>query len=206
MDEIGEMPLDLQAKLLRVLETSEFIKVGGTEPIKVNFRLIAASNKDLKAESEEHRFRPDLYFRLNVFEIHLPPLRERKKDIESFCRFFVHQFSAKTNKKDLNISEEYLQKLEFYQWPGNIRELKNIIERSVILANGDTLTGSLLPYEMQHQPSNTHGTISAFAMASVEKLHIQKVLNYAKGNKAEAARLLEIGVSTLYRKMDEYGL
>jgi two-component system NtrC family response regulator len=206
LDEIGEMPLDLQAKLLRVLETSEFIKVGGTESIKVNFRLIAASNKDLKAESEEHRFRPDLYFRLNVFEIHLPPLRERKKDIEAFCRFFVHQFSAKTNKKDLNISEEYLQKLVFYQWPGNIRELKNIIERSVILANGDTLTGSLLPYEMQQEPSNANGIISAFAMASVEKLHIQKVLNYAKGNKAEAARLLEIGVSTLYRKMDEYGL
>src|ERR1035437_7331287 len=191
LDEIGEMPLELQAKLLRVLETSEFIKVGGTEPIKVNFRLIAASNKDLKAESEEHRFRPDLYFRLNVFEIHLPPLRERKKDIESFCTFFVHRFSAKTNKKDLNISEEYLQKLEFYQWPGNIRELKNIIERSVILANGDTLTGSLLPYEVHHQPINANGTLSAFAMTSVEKLHIQKVLNYAKGNKAEAARLLE---------------
>lgn len=206
LDEIGEMPLDLQAKLLRVLETSEFIKVGGTEPIKVNFRLIAASNKDLKAESEAHRFRADLYFRLNVFEIHLPPLRERKRDIEDFCKFFVQQFSAKTNKKTLSISGEYLEKLVAYQWPGNIRELKNIIERSVILANGDILTCSLLPYEMQHQSMNSNGTISAFAMASAEKLHIQKVLNYAKGNKAEAARLLEIGVSTLYRKMEEFGL
>jgi DNA-binding NtrC family response regulator len=204
LDEIGEMPLELQAKLLRVLETSEFIKLGDTKISKVNFRLIAATNKDLKLESEEHRFRLDLYFRLNVFQIQLPPLRERKKDIEALAIFFVQQFSAKTNKKSLNISKEYLQKLEHYQWPGNIRELKNIIERSVILSNGDTLTDSLLPYEILHLQINTNGTLSAFAMASIEKLHIQKVLNYSKGNKAEAARLLEIGVTTLYRKMEEY--
>ncbi len=206
LDEIGEMPLELQAKWLRVLETGEFIKLGDTEPIKVNFRLIAATNKDLKTESEEHRFRLDLYFRLNIFQIHLPPLRERRKDIEELAAFFVQQFSSKTNKKLLNISKEYLQKLELYQWPGNIRELKNVIERSVILSNGDTLTDSLLPYEMQHQQPNTNGTLSAFSMASIEKLHIQKVLNYSKGNKAEAARLLEIGIATLYRKMEEYGL
>ena len=204
LDEIGEMPLELQAKLLRVLETSEFIKLGDTKTTKVNFRLIAATNKDLKLESEEHRFRLDLYFRLNVFQIQLPPLRERKKDIEALATFFAQQFSTKTNKKSLNISKEYLQKLEHYQWPGNIRELKNIIERSVILSNGDTLTDSLLPYEILHLQVNTNGTLSAFAMASIEKLHIQKVLNYSKGNKAEAARLLEIGVTTLYRKMEEY--
>ncbi len=206
LDEIGEMPMELQAKWLRVLETSEFIKVGDTEPIKVNFRLIAATNKDLKIESDEHRFRLDLYFRLNVFEIHLPPLRERKKDIEALAAFFAQQFAAKTNKKTVNISREYLQKLDHYQWPGNIRELKNIIERSVILCDGDTLTDSLLPFEILHQSVTASGTLSAFAMASIEKLHIQKVLNYSKGNKAEAARLLEIGIATLYRKMEEYGL
>jgi two-component system NtrC family response regulator len=206
LDEIGEMPLELQAKLLRVLETSEFIRLGDTETIKVNFRLIAATNKDLKTESEEHRFRSDLYFRLNVFQIQLPPLRERKKDIEALATLFVKQFSERTNKKPLFISKEYMEKLEHYNWPGNIRELKNIIERSVILANGDTLTESLLPYEIQQQSISTNGSLSAFSMESVEKLHIQKVLNYAKGNKAEAARLLEIGIATLYRKIEQYGL
>ncbi len=206
LDEIGEMPLELQAKLLRVLETSEFIRLGDTETIKVNFRLIAATNKDLKTESEEHRFRSDLYFRLNVFQIHLPTLRERKKDIEALATLFVKQFSDRTNKKPLSISKEYMEKLEHYNWPGNIRELKNIIERSVILANGDTLTESLLPYEIQQQSIGNNGSLSAFSMESVEKLHIQKVLNYAKGNKAEAARLLEIGIATLYRKIEQYGL
>jgi len=204
LDEIGEMPIDLQAKLLRVLETSEYIPVGDTTPKKSNFRLIAATNRDLKTESDEHRFRSDLYFRLNIFEIKLPSLRERIKDISVLTHYFVKQFSEKTNKKTLHISDEFLQKLENYSWPGNIRELKNIIERSVILSNGDTLTSDVLPYEMQHQAENNSKPMSAFSMQSVEKLHIQKVLNYTKGNKAETARLLEIGIATLYRKLEEY--
>jgi two-component system NtrC family response regulator len=206
LDEIGEMPLELQAKLLRVLETSEFIKIGDTQPLKVNFRLIAATNKDLKQECDAGRFRPDLYFRLNVFEIHLPPLRERKKDIEALALIFVKQFSDRMNRKPMTLGKEYLEKLEHYQWPGNVRELKNIIERGVILASGDMLTETQLPYEILQHSSNTNGSLSAFALESVEKLHIQKVLNYAKGNKAEAARLLEIGVATLYRKIEQYGL
>jgi two-component system, NtrC family, response regulator len=206
LDEIGEMPIDLQAKLLRVLETSEYIPVGDTTPKKSNFRLIAATNRDLKTESDEHRFRSDLYFRLNIFEIKLPSLRERSKDISILAHYFVKQFSEKTNKKTLNIADDFLQKLENYSWPGNIRELKNIIERSVILSNGDTLTSDVLPYEMQHQPEKATKSMSAFSMQSVEKLHIQKVLNYTKGNKAEAARLLEIGIATLYRKLEEYGI
>ncbi|PLK44667.1 sigma-54 dependent transcriptional regulator [Emticicia sp. TH156] len=206
LDEIGEMPLELQAKLLRVLETSEFIKLGDTKPTKSNFRLIAATNRDLKQEYEANLFRSDLYFRLNVFEIHLPPLRERVKDIELLAKYFMRQFSEKTNKRIEKIDEECLEKLESYQWVGNIRELKNIIERAVILADTDTLTADLLPFDVQ-QPRQTHkGTLSAFSMASVEKLHIQKVLNYTKGNKAETARLLEIGIATLYRKIEEYGL
>nr|WP_294928000.1 sigma-54 dependent transcriptional regulator [uncultured Flavobacterium sp.] len=206
LDEIGEMPIELQAKLLRVLETSEYIPIGDTTPKKSNFRLIAATNRDLKTESDEHRFRTDLYFRLNVFEIKLPPLRERIKDISPLTNYFVRQFSEKTNKKTLNITDDFLQKLENYSWPGNIRELKNVIERSVILSNGDILTADVLPYEMQHQTEKATKSMSAFSMQSIEKLHIQKVLNYTKGNKAETARLLEIGIATLYRKIDDFGL
>lgn len=204
LDEIGEMPIDLQAKLLRVLETNEYIPVGDSTPKKSNFRLIAATNRDLKAESDNHNFRSDLYFRLNVFEIIIPPLRERIKDIPPLTSYFVKQFSDKTNKMELQISPGFLQKLEAYHWPGNIRELKNIIERSVILANDDVLTQDLLPYEIQHPQNNTGKNMSAFSLHSIEKLHIQKVLNYTKGNKTEAARLLEMGIATLYRKIEEY--
>nr|WP_315222507.1 sigma-54 dependent transcriptional regulator [uncultured Flavobacterium sp.] len=206
LDEIGEMPIELQAKLLRVLETSEYIPIGDTTPKKSNFRLIAATNRDLKTESDEHRFRSDLYFRLNIFEIKLPPLRERIKDIAPITHYFVKQFSEKTNKKTLTVESDFLQKLENYSWPGNIRELKNVIERSVILCNGDVLTADVLPYEMQFQPEKATKSMSAFSMQSIEKLHIQKVLNYTKGNKAETARLLEIGIATLYRKLEEYNL
>jgi len=206
LDEIGEMPIDLQAKLLRVLETSEYIPVGDTTSKKSNFRLIAATNRDLKEESEAHRFRSDLYFRLNIFEIKLPSLRERAKDIPLLANYYVKQFSEKTNKKTLQTSADFLEKLENYSWPGNIRELKNVIERSVILSNGDTLTSDFLPYEMQHQTEKNTKSMSAFSMQSIEKLHIQKVLNYTKGNKAETARLLEIGIATLYRKIEEYGI
>ncbi len=203
LDEIGEMPLELQAKLLRVLETSEYIQVGDTVSKKSNFRLIAATNRDLKTESEQHRFRSDLYFRLNIFEITIPPLRERAKDIAPLTHYFVEKFSSAINKKALHIAPDFLHKLESYNWPGNVRELKNIIERTVILSGGDALSVDLLPYEIQHQ--STQGkSLSAFSMESIEKLHIQKVLNYTKGNKAEAARLLEIGIATLYRKLEEY--
>ncbi|CAM2936805.1 DNA-binding transcriptional response regulator, NtrC family, contains REC, AAA-type ATPase, and a Fis-type DNA-binding domains [Flavobacterium succinicans] len=206
LDEIGEMPLELQAKLLRVLETNEYIPLGDTTPRKSNFRLIAATNRDLKQESEAHHFRSDLYFRLNIFEIHLPPLRERVKDIAVLTSFFVAQFAEKTNKKKLHIGTDFIQKLEEYQWPGNIRELKNVIERSVILVNDDTLTQDVLPYEIQHQQEHSNKSTSALAMQTIEKGHIQKVLAYTKGNKAEAARLLEIGIATLYRKLDEYNI
>lgn len=206
LDEIGEMPLELQAKLLRVLETNEYIPLGDTTPRKSNFRLIAATNRDLKQESEAHHFRADLYFRLNIFEIHLPPLRERVKDIAVLTSFFVAQFAEKINKKELHIDADFIQKLEEYQWPGNIRELKNVIERSVILVNGDTLTQDVLPYEIQHQQEHSNKSTSALAMQTIEKVHIQKVLTYTKGNKAEAARLLEIGIATLYRKIEEYNI
>ncbi len=204
LDEIGELPLELQAKLLRVIETGEYMRVGDTIPSKSNFRLIAATNRDLKTESEEGRFRSDLYYRLNVFLIQLPSLRERKKDIKLFVEFYTKQYAAKVNAK-IKPAKEFIQQLDAYDWPGNIRELKNIIERCVILTDGDELTISSLPLEMQHLANKTEG-MSAFSLSSVEKLHIQKVLNYTKGNKTETARLLNIGLTTLYRKIEEYKL
>lgn len=204
LDEIGEMPLELQAKLLRVLETNEYIKLGDTKSVRSDFRLIAATNKDLQKESEENRFRPDLYYRLNVFQIKLPALRDRVKDIKMLAGYFVQQYSIKTDKSTLEMEPGFLQKLEQYKWPGNIRELKNIIERSVILSDGGKLTASLLPFDIQQAVIPSGDALSAFSMASMEKLQILKVLNYTKGNKAEAARLLEISIATLYRKLDEY--
>ncbi|MBX9889050.1 MAG: sigma-54 dependent transcriptional regulator [Flavobacteriaceae bacterium] len=205
LDEIGEMPLDLQAKLLRVLETNEYITVGDSTPKKSNFRLIAATNRNLKTESEAHRFRSDLFYRLNIFEINLPPLRARVKDIRALTVFFVEKFSVATNKKALEIEDEFLEHLEKYSWSGNVRELKNVIERAVILVSSNSLTAADLPYEIVNYKENSGDTIlSAFAINSMEKLHIQKVLNYTNGNKAEAARLLEIGIATLYRKVEEY--
>ena len=158
------MPLELQAKLLRVLETNEYIQIGDTTPRKSNFRLIAATNRDLKTESDEHRISSDLYFRLNIFEIKIPPLRERVKDIVPLVHYFVKEFSSRSNKKELTINPDFLHKLETYHWPGNVRELKNVIERSVILVNDDVLTQDVLPYEMQHQVGNTNKTLSAFLL------------------------------------------
>lgn len=206
LDEIGEMPLELQAKMLRVLETNEYIPVGDTRVRKSNFRLIAATNRDLKQESEQQRFRADLYFRLNVFEIQLLPLRQRQKDIEPLARLFAVKASVKVAKPGLELSPETIEKLEAYDWPGNIRELKNVVERAAILCDGLVISADDLPLEIQHPAPRTSGAMSAFSLESVEKLHLQKVLNYTNGNKAEAARLLEIGIATLYRKIDAYQL
>jgi two-component system, NtrC family, response regulator len=205
LDEIGELPLDLQSKLLRVLETSEFIKVGDTKPTKVNVRIIAATNRDLKDEAGKGLFREDLYYRLNVFAITLPPLRERKKDIPALTEYFVGFFSAKTNQRKQPISEAFIEKLQLHEWKGNIRELKNVLERAVIMAGGEELTVAHLPLELQVNDKPVH-SMSAFDLASVEKLHIIRVLHHTRNNKTEAARLLNIGLATLYRKIEEYQL
>jgi len=204
LDEIGEMNIDLQAKLLRVLETNEFIKVGDTKCTKVNVRIIAATNRNLSIEVKEGRFRDDLFYRLNVFTISLPGLRERKKDIHILADQFVKVFADKMNKKVSCISDAFLLHLENHDWKGNIRELKNIIERAVILTDGTELTDQQLPVEFQSQSLENNKQLSAFDLASVEKLHIQRVLNHTKGNKTETARLLNIGLTTLYRKIEEY--
>lgn len=203
LDEIGEMPAELQARLLRVLETGEYMKVGDTKTIKADVRIIAATNRDLQHEIKEEKFRSDLFYRLSAFQISLPSLKERSQDIELLANFFIAIFADKTNKAVPVMDKEYIDALKKYHWPGNIRELKNVIERSVILEDGGLLTLKSLPFELQSSAQHTTG-MSAFDLSSVEKLHIQKVLNYTKGNKTEAARLLNIGLTTLYRKIEEY--
>ena len=203
LDEIGEMPTDLQSKLLRVLETGEFLKIGDTKPSKVNVRIIAATNRDLKEEVQKGQFREDLFYRLNVFSIHLPPLRERKKDIPALTKHFVALFAAKLNRKTPSISDAFLDKMQQHTWKGNIRELMNVVERAVIMAGTDTLTEAELPEDIRFS-ATVGGTLSAFDLASVEKLHILRVLQYTGNNKTEAARLLNIGTATLYRKIEEY--
>lgn len=206
LDEIGEMSLELQAKLLRVIETGEFIKVGESKTSKTNARIIAATHRDLPKEIEATHFRQDLYYRISVFQIRLPALRERAADIESLAKHFAVVSSAKTNKKAKSLSAEFIEALKQHQWQGNIRELKNVIERSVILCNTDELTTEDLPAELQpaYSPVKNRKQLSAFDLSSAEKLHIQKVLNYTNGNKTEAARLLNIATTTLYRKLEEY--
>jgi DNA-binding NtrC family response regulator len=201
LDEIGEMSLDLQAKLLRVLESGEFLRLGETKTIKVNVRIIAATNRDLQQDMENGSFRSDLFYRLSVFQIKLPALRERVVDIELLIQLFLKQFSVKTGKIIQSISPDFLEALKKNEWRGNLRELKNVIERSMIMSNGDALTAENLPYEIR---SNHPDSFSAFDLAGAEKLHIQKVLQYTNGNKSETARLLNIALTTLYRKLEEY--
>lgn len=204
LDEIGEMPSDLQAKLLRVLETGEFLKVGDSKPTKVDVRIIAATNRNLQDEVAAGHFREDLFYRIAVFNITLPPLRERLSDMEELAHFFAAHFAAKTNKKPFMLTPAYVEALKLHPWKGNIRELKNIIERSVILADGNELTTALLPADFEQPAATTGKTLSAFELAGAEKIHIQKVLNYTGGNKTETAKLLNIALTTLYRKLEEY--
>jgi two-component system NtrC family response regulator len=203
LDEIGEMNLDLQAKLLRVLENQTFIKVGDTQTSKVNVRIIAATNRDLKTEAESGKFRLDLYYRLSVFSIELPPLSQRKSDILLIAKHYLKEFANKVNKQELLMGDDFAELLLKHNWKGNIRELKNVIERVVILADGNSVTANLLPYEF-HALEQQVGETDPMKMEQVEKQHILKVLTYTKGNKTETARLLGIGLTTLYRKIEEY--
>lgn len=208
LDEIGEMPLDLQAKLLRVLESGEFLKVGDNKATKVDVRIVAATNRDLQNEITSGNFREDLYYRIAVFQIKLPSLRERIQDIETLATYFLKIFANKTNKRITSISKAYIEALKKHHWKGNIRELKNVLERSVILTDGTELDTGSLPTELRStNPEDADGkSPSSFELANAEKLHIQKVLNYTGGNKTESARLLNIALTTLYRKIDEYKL
>ncbi|MFC0184330.1 DNA-binding transcriptional response regulator, NtrC family, contains REC, AAA-type ATPase, and a Fis-type DNA-binding domains [Pseudarcicella hirudinis] len=207
LDEIGEMTLDLQAKMLRFLETGTFIKVGDTKTSKVNVRIIAATNRDLEKECQAGTFRLDLFYRLSVFQIKLPSLSERPKDIILLAHTFLKTFSHKTNKRITKMSPEFVEKILSHPWKGNIRELKNVIERAVILTDTDQLMFESLPFDIQYSGNDIHhNQQSPLDLATVEKLHIQKVLALCKGNKTESARLMGIGLTTLYRKIEEYGI
>ena len=207
LDEIGDMPLVLQPKLLRFLENGTYYRVGDTTQRTAEVRLLAATNRDLQKEIDAGRFRSDLFYRIAVFSIQLPALRDRQKDILPLAHYFMRLYTLKTNKHINNIDTEAANALSRHAWPGNVRELKNIIERAVILEDANTLTLSSLPYEFQQHTESTAmpGDANAFRLSTIERSHIQKVLKYTAGNKVQAARLLDIGLATLYRKIDDAG-
>jgi two-component system, NtrC family, response regulator len=201
LDEIGEMHLDLQAKFLRVVEAREFYRVGETKPRQINARLIAATNRQLEKEVEAGHFRQDLFYRLSVFTINIPSLRERKEDIEFLAQHFVNDFSPKISNRIIKMTGGFVKALEQHSWKGNIRELKNVIERCVILTDSNELTVALLPSDFNDDAHTT-----SLDLATAEKKHIQKVLNYSQGNKTLAAKTLNIGLTTLYQKIKDYNL
>ena len=208
LDEIGEMAFELQAKLLRILETGEYIKIGDTKPTRVNVRIIAATNRNLPEEIAAGRFREDLFYRLSVFQIHLPPLRERAGDVRLLAKAFVKNFSARLARPVTEITPAFLEALEQQPWKGNIRELRNVIERSLIVSEGERLDVADLPLDIQnaHYEQSDETSPDSFELSAMERRHIARVLEYTKGNKTEAARLLKIGLTTLYRKIEEYGI
>lgn len=208
LDEIGEMAFELQAKLLRILETGEYIKIGDTKPIRVNVRVVAATNRNLPEEITAGRFREDLFYRLSVFQIHLPPLRERAGDVRILAKAFVKDFSVRLARPVTEITPAFLEALEQQPWKGNIRELRNVIERSLIVCESERLDVADLPLDIQntHYEQSDETTPGSFELSAMERRHIARVLEYTKGNKTEAARLLKIGLTTLYRKIEEYGI
>ncbi|KAA2245252.1 sigma-54-dependent Fis family transcriptional regulator [Chitinophaga agrisoli] len=204
LDEIGEMPVELQAKLLRVLESQEFYRVGEAVPTKTDVRIIAATNRNLETEIGAGHFRADLFYRLSAFQIQLPSLNERKKDIPLLAAWFIQQLGPKLNKRVSGMTPGFSQALQQHTWKGNIRELRNVIERAVILSDTDLLDEGVLPLDFQWNQQAADAT--SLSLASMEKLHIMKVLAYTKGNKTKAAELMEIGLTTLYNKIKEYNI
>lgn len=206
LDEIGEMAFELQAKLLRILETGDYIKIGDTKPTHVNVRIIAATNRNLPAEIAGGRFREDLFYRLSVFQVHLPPLRERAGDVRLLAKAFMKNFSEQLTRSVVEATPAFLTALEQQPWKGNIRELRNVIERSLIVCEGNRLDVVDLPLEIQnaHYEQSDETSPDSFELSAMERRHIGRVLEYTKGNKTETARLLKIGLTTLYRKIEEY--
>jgi len=206
LDEIGEMAFELQAKLLRILETGEYIKIGDTKPTRVNVRIIAATNRNLSQEIVAGRFREDLFYRLSVFQIHLPPLRERAGDIRLLAKAFIKSFAEQLARPVVEIAPAFLEALDSQPWKGNIRELRNVIERSMIVCESGYLDIADLPFDIQnaHYEHSNDSSPGSFELSAMERRHIARVLEYTRGNKTEAARLLKIGLTTLYRKIEEY--
>jgi DNA-binding NtrC family response regulator len=220
LDEIGDLPLSLQAKILRALEEKRFERVGGTSSVQVDVRLVAATNRGLRAQVAARRFREDLFFRLSVFPITVPPLRDRPGDIPLLARYFVDRFCRDMKKKSIALSPAALEQLVSYRWPGNVRELQNCIERSVILAEGDAIQPRHLnltfkAVERDPEPPNPlddldfNGSLSEVtrrALGVIEKMKIQQVLKEADDNKGRAAELLQISYKMLLAKLKEHRL
>ncbi len=207
LDEMAEMPITLQSKFLRVLEQREFFPIGGTHRIQLKARVIASTNKDLREFVKLEKFREDLFFRVAVFEIHLPLLRERRSDIPLLVECFVRKFNKELKQRCLGVNNEAMRQLLSYPWPGNVRELKNVIERSMILDQGDYISVDDLPPEIAGAPQLLqYSSDLRDAMHTYEKKYIQMVLLDSGGNKEKTARRLGINPSTLYRKMAELSI
>jgi len=207
LDEVGEIPLHLQVKLLRAIETGEFIPVGDTTPVKVDVRIIAATNRDLEKEVEKGNFREDLFYRLNVIEIKLPPLNERQEDIPLLVHHFLEKYNKELNRQVKGVDEETMRILRNYEWKGGIRELENVIERALILCENDIITKNDLPPNLTRQepPPDIPAKLKE-AVASFEREHISRILKSTQGDKEQAAQILGISLSSLYRKIDELGV
>jgi DNA-binding NtrC family response regulator len=200
LDEIGDISLKTQTDLLRVLQEREIVRVGGNQPIKVDFRCVAATNKDLEQLIEEGRFRPDLFYRLNVFRIELPPLRDRREDIPLLVEHFVRKFSQAMNKRITRVAPAAMYQLQQYAWPGNVRELENAVERAMVVAQEPELREQ----DFIFKPRTNNGAESK-TLEDIEKAHILRVLEECGGNQTRAAEVLDIDRVTLHNKLKKYG-
>ncbi|RJR14500.1 MAG: sigma-54-dependent Fis family transcriptional regulator [Nitrospiraceae bacterium] len=206
LDEIGDLPASIQIKLLRFLQESEFERVGGTRTIKVDVRIISATNKNLEQLVKEGKFRDDLFYRLKVVTIEVPPLRERREDIPLLIDFHLKRFTEIHNKQVSGISREAMKLIRTYDWHGNIRELMNCIESAVVMSIGDVIDVDSLPPFMTIGQKNQATGIASRNLFDIEKKAILEALEKHRGNKAETARSLGIGLRTLYRKLHQYGV
>jgi DNA-binding NtrC family response regulator len=208
LDEIGDISPTMQLKLLRVIESREFERVGGTDTIKVDVRLIAATNKDLKKEVEDRKFRQDLFFRLNVVPIHLPPLRERTGDVALLIEHFLEKFTDNSVNPP-KISKEAMNSLINYRWPGNVRELENVLERSIVLSKTGTVMESDLPHEIRDSGAEIDTNIldipeSGINLSELERTLVEKAMEKSSGNQSKAARLLGISRQQMIRRLKKY--
>jgi two-component system response regulator PilR (NtrC family) len=204
LDEVGDIPLHLQVKLLRAIEQSEIQPVGASAPVSIDIRIIAATNRDLLEDVENGRFRDDLYYRLNVVEIKLPSLNERREDIPLLIEHFIKKYNETLNRKIKSADNDTIRTLMSYQWKGGIRELENVIERAIILCDDEYITLEDLPANISGvEIDDPQSDKLKSAVAEFEKKHIKRILKRTEYNKDETAKILEIGLSSLYRKMDE---
>jgi two-component system, NtrC family, response regulator HydG len=206
LDEVGEIPLGTQVKLLTVLQERQFERVGGNEAIKVDVRIIAATNRDLQAEVVAGKFREDLYYRLNVVHVEMPPLRLRGGDILALAEHFLRRFALEDHKSIDGFTDRARMKLRAYRWPGNVRELENAIERAVVLCEGDKIDDEHLPYGSAGSATLEGISMPGATMAELEKYAIVKTMEAVDGSTVRAAELLDISVRTIQYRLHEYGL